>query len=42
MWFYRPAEYKSSNRNPKTIDYIRLKYGSDVIGTKNQKFELQN
>jgi hypothetical protein len=41
MWYYRPSDYKSSNRSPKTIEYIRLKYGSDVIGTKERKFELQ-
>ncbi len=42
MWYYRPADYKSSNRSPKTIEYIRLKYGSDVIETKSVKFELKN
>jgi hypothetical protein len=42
MWYYRPPDYKSSNRSPKTIEYIRNKYGSDVIGTKDRKFELQN
>jgi len=42
MWYYRPPDYKSSNRSPKTIEYIRKKYGSDVIGTKDRKFELQN
>lgn len=40
MWYYRPSDYKSSNRNPKTIEYIRSKYGTDVIELKNQKFEL--
>ena len=42
MWYYRPPDYKSSNRNPKTIDYIRLKYGSDIIGTKKEKNILGN
>jgi hypothetical protein len=42
MWYYRPSDYKSSNRSPKTIESIRLKYGSDVIEPKNRKFELQN
>jgi len=42
MWYYRPPDYKSSNRSPKTIEYIRLKYGSDVIETKDRKIELQN
>jgi len=42
MWYYRPPDYKSSNRSPKTIEYIRLKYGSDIIGNRPQKFELKN
>jgi hypothetical protein len=42
MWYYRPADYKSSNRKPKTIDYIRSKYGSDKIDAKSTSFELQN
>jgi hypothetical protein len=42
MWYYRPPDYKSSNRSPKTIEYIRSKYGSDLIEGKKGKFELQN
>jgi len=42
MWYYRPPDYKCSNRSPKTIEFIRLKYGSDVIETKNRNLELQN
>ena len=42
MWYYRPPDYKSSNKSPKTIESIRLKYGSDIIETKSRKFELQN
>jgi hypothetical protein len=42
MWYYRPSDYKSSNRSPKTIESIRLKYGTDIIEPKNRKFELQN
>ena len=42
MWYYRPPDYKSSNRSPKTIEYIRLKYGSDIIGNRAEKFELKN
>lgn len=41
MWYYRPPEYKSANHSPKTIEYIRAKYGSDAIGLKKEKFELQ-
>jgi hypothetical protein len=42
MWYYRPSDYKSSNRSPKSIDEIRFKYGSDVLGYKNKNFILQN
>lgn len=40
MWYYRPPEYKSANHKPKSIDDIRRKYGSDIIGQKAGKFEL--
>ncbi|HBX53561.1 MAG: hypothetical protein A2309_03315 [Bacteroidetes bacterium RIFOXYB2_FULL_35_7] len=42
MWYYRPPEYKSINKSPKSIEAIRAKYGSDTINLKSQKFELQN
>ncbi len=42
MWYYRPADYKSSNRSPKTIESIRLKYGSDVIINYQEKHELSS
>ena len=42
MWYYRPSDYKSSNKSPKTIEYIRAKYGSDTINLKSEKFILQN
>ncbi|MFH0895852.1 MAG: J domain-containing protein [Bacteroidota bacterium] len=42
MWYFRPPDYKSPNRSPKTIEYIRNKYGSDLIETRKRKFELQN
>ena len=42
MWYYRPPDYKSSNKSPKTIEYIRAKYGSDTINLKSEKFVLQN
>ena len=41
MWYFRPPEYKSSNKAPKTIEYIRAKYGSDTVNFNNAKFELQ-
>ena len=42
MWYYRPPDYKSLNRSPKSIDEIRFKYGSDIIGYKSKNFELKN
>jgi len=42
MWYYRPPEYKSVNKSPKTIEYIRTKYGSDVVESKKNKFELSS
>jgi hypothetical protein len=41
MWYYRPPDYKSSNKSPKTIEYIRNKYGSDVIENKKENFILK-
>lgn len=40
MWYYRPPEYKSINKSPKTIEYIRAKYGTEYIQTKTDHFEL--
>lgn len=40
MWYYRPAEYKSSNHKPKNIDDIRAKYGSETIRTKPTENEI--
>lgn len=40
MWYYRPAEYKSSNHKPKHIDDIRAKYGSQKIKTKPSENEI--
>ena len=42
MWYYRPPDYKSSNKSPKTIDYIRNKYGTDVIENSPRKFVLSD
>lgn len=41
MWYWRPKQFKSSNRSAKTMDYIRARYGSDVI-PKQQEKVLQN
>lgn len=40
MWYYRPAEYKSANHKPKTIEQIRAKYGSEQIETKYSEKEI--
>ena len=40
MWYYRPAEYKSSNHKPKDIEEIRAKYGSEQIKTKYNEKEI--
>jgi len=31
LWYWRPNDYKSANRAPRTMEYIRTKYGSDVL-----------
>jgi hypothetical protein len=41
MWYYRPPDYKSANKSPKTIEYIRNKYGSDVIENHSKNSSLQ-
>ncbi|MEI7597532.1 MAG: J domain-containing protein [Bacteroidota bacterium] len=41
MWYYRPADYKSSNMKPKSIDEIRKKYGTEKIENKNETFVLK-
>ena len=40
MWYYRPPDYKSTNREPKSIEFIRFKYGSDIISNKQGKYAL--
>jgi hypothetical protein len=42
MWYYRPPEYKSVNKSPKSIDDIRARYGTDTIHNKSEKFVLKN
>ena len=37
MWYWRPKDFKSANNRPKDMDYIRTKYGSDVIPTMKAK-----
>ena len=41
MWYHRPPEYKSSNKNPKPIEEIRKKYGSDIIENRKENFVLK-
>ena len=41
MWYYRPEDYKSTNRKPLDIEEIRIKYGSDKINNKVNKNELE-
>jgi hypothetical protein len=37
FWYWRPHDYKSANRKPRTMDYIRNKYGSDVYHDMGNK-----
>ena len=31
MWYWRPKSYKANTSKPMNMDYIRSRYGSDVI-----------
>jgi hypothetical protein len=37
MWYWRPKDFKSANNRPKDMDYIRSKYGSDIIASRKGK-----
>jgi len=37
MWYWRPKDFKSANNRPKDMDYIRSRYGSDVIANRQDK-----
>jgi hypothetical protein len=37
MWYWRPRDFKSSNKDPKDMDFIRSKYGSDVVQPNSAK-----
>jgi hypothetical protein len=39
LWYWRPHDYKSANRKPRSMEFIRDKYGSDVL-QKPRKKEL--
>ena len=34
MWYWRPREYSSNNRNPLPIEKIRALYGSDTVESR--------
>jgi len=36
VWYWRPREYKSLNRNSMPMDYIRHKYGSEKVDNYNE------
>ncbi|MHC1707492.1 MAG: hypothetical protein AB9842_08220 [Bacteroidales bacterium] len=40
VWYYRPEDYKSNNHKPKSMDFIRGKYGSDVIDNNSRSQEI--
>jgi len=35
MWYWRPEDYKSAGKKSMDMNYIRAKYGSDVIPNEN-------
>ena len=37
MWYFRPADYKSSSRGGYSIDDIREKFGSDTVKPSTNK-----
>lgn len=37
LWYWRPEEAKTYNRNTKTIDQIRIKYGSKKVNVASKK-----
>ena len=41
MWYWRPSEYKSANRKPRSMEYIRFKYRSDIID-RQENYELES
>ncbi|GAG94190.1 unnamed protein product [marine sediment metagenome] len=41
MWYWSPSDYKSANRKSGSIEYIRFKYGSDVID-RQENYELES
>jgi hypothetical protein len=41
MWYWRPEDYKSANTKPKDMDYIRAKYGSDIVAKQDKSLKDQ-
>ena len=41
MWYCRPGDNKSGNRKPGSMEYIRFKYGGDVID-RQENYELES
>ena len=41
LWYWRPADYRSANQEPKSMEYIRRKYGSDVY-TPSPQMEIED
>ncbi len=41
MWYRRPNNYKSSNRKSRSMEYIRFKYGNDIIDSQ-ENYELES
>ena len=39
-WYYRPANFKSSNRKPKSYEQITQKYGRKTVTNANSKATL--
>jgi hypothetical protein len=37
LWYWRPHDYKSANRKPREMTYIRNKYGSDIFQRSPKK-----
>ena len=41
MWYWRPSDYKSANRKSSSMEYIRFKYGSDIID-RQENYEIES
>lgn len=41
VWYWRPREYRSNNRDPLPMDQIRSLYGSDIIENESSSRILE-